>query len=417
MVRRHAAVIAAIATVIGAASFVVIVAIFSVLFVGHLNSQADARLHERLVLVRNVDNKALSNNETAVIAATGEQDSDDVPIFIWRVRANDTVATNSLGAPKLPQRTWSAHDATAAVGQSAFRFSAIRYRGGWLIAGESLAAVARLTSILFTLEIGVGLMLVVLMYLAAFVVGIRAQAPIALAQRRQNEFTSDASHELRTPLSVIEAEIDIALSQNRDGSSYRATLRRVRDEGDRLQKIVEDLLWLARSDERRKALPTTERADVAAIAHLSTQRFEGLALARGIALSYSRQGVEAAFVSAPAEAIDRLIGVLVDNACKFAGDDGRVNVTVATQSHRTILRVEDSGPGIPTSERDLIFNRFQHSDSMSSGTGLGLAIANAIIASSHAQRSIGESELGGAMFEFSWKRVGAPSARSWDAPR
>jgi signal transduction histidine kinase len=404
-------VVAAIATGIGTAFFVAIVAIFSVLIVGHLNSQVDARLHQRLVIVRDVANKAVGESETAIIATTGEQDSDDVPIYLWRVRANDTVTTHSLNAPKLPQRTWSARDTTASVGQSTFRFSAIRYRGGWLIAGESLAAVTRLTSILLTLEIVVGLMLAVLMYLAAFVVGIRAQAPIALAQRRQNEFTSDASHELRTPLSVIEAEVDIALSQNRDGSSYRATLRRVRDEGYRLQKIVEDLLWLARSNEDRKAPPTSERTDVAAIAHSSSQRFEGLALAHGIALSYSRQGVEAALVSAPADAIDRLIGVLVDNACKFAGDGGRVNVTVSTQSHRTILRVDDSGPGIPTSERDLIFNRFHHSDSTSSGTGLGLAIANAIIASSHAQCSIGDSDLGGAAFEISWRRVSAPTTR------
>ena len=412
LVRRHAAVVATVATGIGTACFIVIVTIISVLFVGHLNSQVDARLHQRLNVEGAMGSKIASDNETAVIPATGEQDSDDVPIYIWRVRANDTVAAHSLAAPKLPQRTWSARDATAAVGQSTFRFSAIRYRGGWLIAGESLAAVARLTSILLTLEIVVGVVLVVLMFLAAFVVGIRAQAPIALAQRRQNEFTSDASHELRTPLSVIEAEVDIALSQNRDASSYRATLRRVRDEGHRLQKIVEDLLWLARSDEGRKAPPTTERADVAAIANSSSQRFEGLALAHGIALSYSREGNEAALVSAPADAIDRLIGVLVDNACKFAGDGGRVNVNVATQSHRTILRVDDSGPGIPTSERDLIFHRFQHSDSTSSGTGLGLAIASAIIASSHAQCSIDESDLGGARFEISWRRVSAPTTSS-----
>jgi signal transduction histidine kinase len=389
----------------GTACFIVIVVILSFLLIGHMNSQADVRLHQRLEVVRQFGDKIVSDNETSVIPATSEQDSDDVPIYIWRVDANDAVAAHSLGAPRLPHRTWSAHDATAMVGQSTFRFSAIRYRGGWLIAGESLAAVARLRSILLTLEIIVGVVLAVLMFLAAFVVGIRAQVPIALAQRRQFEFTSDASHELRTPLSVIEAEVDVALSQNRDGSSYRATLRRVRDEGRRLQKIVEDLLWLARSDEGRMVPLTTEAADVAAIASSSSQRFERIALAHGIELNYSKQGDEAALVSAPADAIDRLIGVLVDNACKFAGDGGRVNVTVATQSHRTILRVDDSGPGIPMSERDLIFNRFQHSDSTSSGTGLGLAIANAIITSSHAQCLIDESDLGGARFEITWRRV------------
>jgi signal transduction histidine kinase len=405
-------VVAAIATGIGAASFIVIVVIFSVLFVGHLNSQVDARLHQRLAVARSLGKTIASDSETAVVPPTGEHDSDDVPIYLWRVLANGTVASHSLDAPKLPQRTWSARDVTAAVDPSTFRFSAIRYRGGWLVAGESLAAVGRLTSILLTLEIIGGVVLAVLMFLAAFVVGLRAQAPIALAQRRQNEFTSDASHELRTPLSVIEAEVDLALSLDRDGSDYRATLRRVRDEGHRLQKIVEDLLWLARSDEGRNAPTATERADVAAIARTSTQRFEGLALAHAIALSYSRQGEDAALVVAPSDALDRLIGVLLDNACKFAGEGGRVNVTVATSSHRTVLRVDDSGPGIPMSERDLIFNRFQHSDSTLSGTGLGLAIASAIITSTHAQCSIDQSDLGGARFEISWRRVAASTPRS-----
>jgi signal transduction histidine kinase len=389
----------------GTACFVVIVTILSFLLIGHMNSQVDVRLHQRLEVVLQVGNKVASDNETSVIPATNGQDSDDVPIYVWRVRADKVINSFSLGGPKLPHRTWSAHDATAKIGTSTFRFGVIRYRGGWLIAGESLADVTRLESILLTLEIIVGVVLAVLMFLAAFVVGIRAQAPIALAQRRQNEFTSDASHELRTPLSVIEAEVDVALSQNRDGSSYRATLQRVRDEGRRLQRIVEDLLWLARSDEVRKVPNTTETADVAAIANSASQRFERLALAHGIELNYARQGDEEALVSAPADAIDRLIGVLVDNACKFAGDGGRVNVMVAGQAHRTMLRVEDSGPGIPSSERDLIFNRFQHSDSTSAGTGLGLAIANAIITSSHAQCTIDQSDLGGARFEITWRRV------------
>ena len=397
--------VAAIATALGTASFIVIVMVLSLLLINHSNSQVDARLHQRLEIVRQVGNRTASDGETSAAATSGEQDSDDVPIYVWRVRANNSVVAYSLGAPKLPRTTWSAHDATIAVAKSTFRFSAVRYRGGWLVAGESLADVARLKSILLELDISGGVVLALLTFLAALVVGIRAQAPIALAQRRQYEFTSDASHELRTPLSVIDAEIDVALSLPRDGTAYRATLERVRGESYRLEKIVEDLLWLARSDEDRKALHSSETADVAAIAHSSCQRFEKLALAHGIALNYSRQGSEAALISAPSDAIDRLISVLVDNACKFAGDGGRVNVTVTTQAHRTVLRVDDSGPGIPTSERDLIFNRFQHSDSASSGTGLGLAIASAIIASSHAQRSIDESDLGGARFEITWRRV------------
>jgi len=398
-------VVAAIATAVGTASFLVIVIILSLLLIGHTNSQVDTRLHQRLEIVRQVGNKAAGDSESTAVPTAGAQDSDDVPIYVWRVRANDSVIAYSLGAPRLPRTTWSTHDSTISVAKSTFRFSAIPYRGGWLIAGESLAAVGRLKSILLMVDLFVGVVLAILTFLAAFVVGIRAQAPIALAQRRQHEFTSDASHELRTPLSVIDAEIDVALSQPRDATSYQATLRRVKDESHRLQMIVEDLLWLARSDEVRRVSHPTETADVASVAQSSSERFEKLALAQGITLNYSWHGNDAALVRAPADAIDRLIGVLVDNACKFAGAGGQVNVTVTTESHRTILQVDDSGPGIPMSERDLIFNRFQHSDSSSSGTGLGLAIASAIIASSHAQCFIDESDLGGARFAIIWRRV------------
>jgi signal transduction histidine kinase len=95
--------------------------------------------------------------------------------------------------------------------------------------------------------------------------------------------------------------------------------------------------------------------------------------------------------------------VLVDNACKFAGSGGRVSVTVQVVAHRLVLTVDDSGPGIPVNERDKVFDRFHRTDSSAGGTGLGLAIADAIINSTHAHCLVGESPLGGARFEVSWR--------------
>jgi signal transduction histidine kinase len=405
-IRRNAALVASIATAIGMACFIVIAVFVNVLLAGHMISQVDSRLHERLDSERRTIEKGAGDKNPSVIPASGDQDSDDVPIYVWRVTSNGTVTASTFAAPTLPQRRWSGNT-TISMRTSTFRVDATHDDGGWLVAGESLANINRLRSLLLTLEIVAGAILAILMFLAAFVVGVRAQGPIALAQRRQSEFTSDASHELRTPLSVIEAEVDVALSQERDSSSYQGTLQRIKGEGHRLQKIVEDLLWLARSDEHRKSPPSNETSDVAAIASFSSQRFESLALARGITITYVREGDDDALVAASSEAIDRLIGVLVDNACKFAGQSGLVNVTVLTQSHRTILRVDDSGPGIPISDRDLIFNRFHHSDSTSSGTGLGLAIADAIIISTHAQCTIEDADIGGARFEISWRRASA----------
>ena len=97
-------------------------------------------------------------------------------------------------------------------------------------------------------ELVLGILLLVVTFAGSLVVGLRASAPIEQVRRRQAEFTADASHELRTPLSVIEAEVDLALSRPRDGESYRRTLETVASGGTRLRSIVGDLLWLARAD-------------------------------------------------------------------------------------------------------------------------------------------------------------------------
>jgi signal transduction histidine kinase len=250
--------------------------------------------------------------------------------------------------------------------------------------------------------------LLVLIYSASFVVGIRALTPIARAQRRLKEFTADASHELRTPLSVIEAEVSIALSKDRDAPSYRSTLERIGGEGQRLQRIVDDLLWLARFDgERTKQIDVT--SDVEAITFACTERFQVVAEASQLRLTFVKFGDDDAVVRAPQDSIDRLAGVLIDNACKFAGTGGRVEVIVATQTNTVTLEVDDSGPGIDPEERDLIFDRFHRTSTPAGGTGLGLAIADSIIRATHAHCKISTASLGGAKFEITWRLATAKS--------
>ena len=84
------------------------------------------------------------------------------------------------------------------------------------------------------------------MFAGSLLIGLRAQAPVEQSRRRQLEFTADASHELRTPLSVIRAETDLALSSPRKAADYRDTLIRISGESERLRRLVEDMLWLAR---------------------------------------------------------------------------------------------------------------------------------------------------------------------------
>jgi Histidine kinase-, DNA gyrase B-, and HSP90-like ATPase len=106
----------------------------------------------------------------------------------------------------------------------------------------------------------------------------------------------------------------------------------------------------------------------------------------------------------PPEWIDRLTGVLVDNACRYAGPGGRVRLSVAARGSRVSLTVEDSGPGIPAADRGRLFDRFHRATKQGGGAGLGLAIADSIVRSTGGHWRIGESSLGGALFEVSWRR-------------
>ena len=172
------------------------------------------------------------------------------------------------------------------------------------------------------------------------------------------EFTADASHELRTPLSVIEAEVDLALSRPRDADAYRGVLQRVAGEGRRLRSIVDDLLWLARVDAERP--PTAERdpVDVAARPRPASTGFRRWPPPEGSRWDSNAAGGEPALLVTDPSWIDRLIGVLVDNACRYADRGGVVTVGVRTTGTRIVLDVDDSGPGIDPDDRDVVFDRF-----------------------------------------------------------
>ena len=112
-------------------------------------------------------------------------------------------------------------------------------------------------------------------------------------------------------------------------------------------------------------------------------------------------------IAAPAELVDRLVGVLVDNACKYSPEGGTVDVTVGVEGGRAFVAVDDAGPGIPEEDRARIFNRFHRSVATAGdagGAGLGLAIGDAIVRATGGRWGIGTSPAGGARFTVSWGR-------------
>jgi signal transduction histidine kinase len=397
--RAHAFRVAAVATLFVMVCYVIAAVVLNLLVTHHLVGNVDRRLSDRLEDVRH---QTLQLPEGA---SRESVDVDDAPLFLWSISPNGTVTSLTPGGPTLPAHAWSAGPVTLPAGGSTFRFDSIRDGDTTLVAGQSVASTNNTKSTLFVAELVFGVLLALAVFIGATIVGLRASAPSELVRRRQAEFTADASHELRTPIAVIEAEVELALHRPRDPVAYREALERVGQESSRLRRIVEDLLWLARADDQTMRSQATDLADVADVAEACGQRFQALAATNRVELAVARVGTGPFTVLAPPTLIDRLIGVLVDNACKFAGEDGRVEVTVRSSGHRVELRVEDSGPGIPEEQRDAVFDRFHRADESVAGTGLGLAIADSVVRATQGSWDIGTAELGGARMAISWRRV------------
>ena len=335
-------------------------------------------------------------------------DNDAVPAYLWLVTGNGTEGLSRPTAPALPRgfRLAAGHTATVQLTQGPFLLTAGPVGGQTEIAGESLQNEDHLLSLLRVGEALAAPFLLLAMFAGALIIGLRALSPVEQARRRQLEFTADASHELRTPLSVISAETSLALSAPRKTPEYRATLTRIERESARLKKIVEDLLWLARFDSTPPQ-PDDEPLDLATIVAECAERFRALGATHQFDVQVLTGGPLPVWISAKPDWIDRLAGVLMDNALRFAGPGGTVRISAAQRGGRVTLTVEDSGPGVPAELRPWMFDRFRRSTEHGGSAGLGLAIADSIVRSTDGQWRLGDSDLGGALFEVSWRRASA----------
>jgi two-component system, OmpR family, sensor histidine kinase CiaH len=396
----QAARVAAVTALVIGALYAMLSVVFDVVDASHLVAQVDTHLSDRLgdVTDHHLPPGALAN-------ASDDHDVESAPVLLWEVGSGGHVVPISDNAPHLPNSAWPrpGEAITARIGGTEFRVEAARFGRAWIVAAQSLNETAHVQAVVATAEVIAGPVVLLAVFFGALVIGLMASRPVEQARQRQLDFTADASHELRTPLSVIEAEASLALQTRRSAEEYRETLRRVSRESRRLRRIVEDLLWLARFDSEPSP-PQTQRLDLSAVAQDSAERFAAVAASNAITLSVQSE-INEAWIKAPPEWIDRLTGVLVDNACRYAGPGGTVEITVRTDGTRAKLVVEDSGPGIAPSERSRLFDRFHRATDEGAGSGLGLAIADAVVRYSGGRWSVGDSKLGGAHMEVSWHRA------------
>jgi heavy metal sensor kinase len=212
--------------------------------------------------------------------------------------------------------------------------------------------------------------------------------------QEQQRLVADASHELRTPLAVMRSEIDVCLrAKDLPEEEAREVLSSVGEEVERMSRILDNLLTLARIDEGRlDLLCAPERLDEMVSEVLAKLR--PIAQAKGIGLEVEGEPAE---VLADGPRFELVITNLVDNAIKYTGPGGTVRVVVWRDPHEAGITVHDTGPGIGADALPHLFDRFYRADAARSrsagGSGLGLAICKEIV-TAHGGRLWASSELG-----------------------
>jgi two-component system, OmpR family, sensor kinase len=199
------------------------------------------------------------------------------------------------------------------------------------------------------------------------------------ALERERRFVDDASHELRTPLANLKAELDLSIRRARTTDELEAALRSAAEETDRLVRLAEDLLVLARATGGK--LPVRrQQVDATVLVRDIVATFEGRASERGVSLDHEAEDGLRADVD-PLR-MRQAIGNLIDNALRYAPRGGRVSVALARANDELTISVSDSGPGFSPAFLGEAFEPFTRDDAARSrsdgGTGLGLAIVRAI---------------------------------------
>jgi signal transduction histidine kinase len=402
------------ATLIALAGGVLVCAVADLVVVNRISAGIDGRLANELSLLVHESPRQIQSTSTSRSQVTS--DPDDVPILAWFIpKGSHRVVALNVNSPKLPVSDEHVGALVGAqLGGRGVRLEGRRSHAGLFIVGMSTAQIGSVLATLLVIQGVLAPLALLGLFAAATLIGRRAAAPIEQARLRQLEFTADASHELRTPLSVIEAEVSLALGAPRSAIEYRGTLERVASESQRLRRIVQDLLWLARLD-ALPAGPAHQPIDVSIVAESCVERFRGVATKRGISLSVNDPTGLAPMVVAPGEWLDQLIAVLLDNACRHARDGGRVEVHVGATDEEVRLRVDDDGPGFDKHGRELVLQRFHRASEAPGGAGLGLAIAQAVAQATNGRIFLEDAELGGASVAVAWPRFrgkagGGPSS-------
>ncbi len=237
----------------------------------------------------------------------------------------------------------------------------------------------------------IGLLTVFLFFLLAVGLSFWLVRPVKTTFDKQKLFISNASHELKTPLAVISANVDVLETQTGENK----WLGYIRSETTRMSELVNELLCLARLDDKTGHPMVISEFSLTDIFLQTVLPFESTVFEMGKELEVDAQ--PDLFYKGDESTIKHVLTILLDNAVKYSDEHGKISARLYARSSRKIIEVYNTGEGVPKDKLTKIFERFYRQDearnSKSGGYGLGLAIAKAGV-EAHGGKITAKSEYG-----------------------
>lgn len=211
--------------------------------------------------------------------------------------------------------------------------------------------------------------------LLSILIAVTITKPVEESYNRQKRFIADASHELKTPLAVLCVNLDM-LKQGKNPQKY---IDYMEQESTKMNQLIQELLMLA-SVEEEEELFEMEPMDLSDVVEGAVCPFEAIAFEKGISLETRIE--EGLLYRGTRTRMERLVGILIDNAMKHAEYEKQIMVELKKEKKHVILSVQNTGKPIPKEEQKKIFERFYRADKSRGRKegrfGLGLSIAKAI---------------------------------------
>lgn len=221
---------------------------------------------------------------------------------------------------------------------------------------------------------------------------------LAAAFSRQRRFTADASHELRTPITAILGQAELALNRPRTPEVYQESLLRIRDEAERMQRMIGRMLALARAESGQQILDFAP-TDAAALVRTLVETLAPQLESKGVDLQVSTP--PSAILTTDADSLTQILLNLLENAIGYT-EQGRIDVTLTQGAESVVFQISDTGPGIDPDALASIFEPFYRADPSrlhhKGSVGLGLALTHELVHLLGGRIEAANRPQGGAVF-------------------